>query len=66
MQFKAIHCFVAVLRIGMAQFLVVMIFRHSAFRGVGLFVNLLLRIKEFEYVAYCLLAIAIRLMAKLL
>ena len=50
-QFKAIRWFVAVLQIVMAQFLV-MIFGHSAFQGVVLFVNRLHCIKEFEHNAY--------------
>ena len=37
LQFKAIHRFVAALQVVMVQFLVVMIFGHSAFQGVDVF-----------------------------
>ena len=50
-QFKTIHWFAAVLQIVMVQFLVVMIFRHSAFQGVGLFINRSHCIQEFEHIA---------------
>jgi hypothetical protein len=63
-QFEAIHWFVAVLQIVMVQFLVVLIFGHSAFQGVDLFVNRLHFVKQFERNVYSLFAFSMHLIAK--